>query len=107
MPVSGLVLTLCPDAEQQAQALSALRALPDLTLGTAQALRLPVVLESRSAEDVQTQLEALAALTGVEQVELAYLDFSDVETFALRPRRRKRELGELGKQDEQQDLGGS
>jgi nitrate reductase NapAB chaperone NapD len=87
MPVSGLVLTLADDAVLRERACTLLRAQPRVTLGAPQLTRLPLVLESESAEAMEQELQALSELEGVELVELAYADFSDVQTYTIRPRR--------------------
>lgn len=78
MPWSGLVLTL-----QDAASLAALRVElasdPDITLGAAQGVRLPLVVETRTLAAGQARYEELEGRAGVLQVALIHLDQSDLD----------------------------
>jgi nitrate reductase NapAB chaperone NapD len=95
MPVSGLVVALSPQPELRDRARAVLGAHPRVTLGEMQdSGRLPIVLEGESAEAMQADLDMLTEIAGVELVELAYVELSDVQTVQLtRKRSRSAELG--------------
>lgn len=76
MTICGLVITLSQDPKQREQALDALAAAGDLTLGAATGQRLPAVLESGSGKaDYRQRWDELQALPGVTQLDLTYVNY--------------------------------
>ena len=71
--ISSLILTLGPDAEREACALSALRQVPELELGAYQRPWLPAVLDS---PDPYGACDQLRALPGVVLVEVTFVEVS-------------------------------
>ena len=77
MPISGLVLTVAPsELEPIARTLAED---PRFDAGPPCGPRLPVVVETGGVAEDRAALEWLEALPGVTMVELAWLDFSDIE----------------------------
>ena len=83
MPVSGLVLTIFP--KQLSEINQRLHAEPRFEVGELQGHHLPVVYESETLEEHQRAWHWLEELPGVQFVELAYHDFSDVDDFGHTP----------------------
>ncbi len=76
MPVSALLITLKPPADQAAAELARdLR----LTLGEAHGMRLPAVLETETLEEATSAFEELCARPSVRFVDVLTVDFSDLE----------------------------
>lgn len=80
MPVSGLVIVLKGDHDKHA-ALRCLRDNGRVTVGDVDAgHRVPVVLETESADEERQQMKWLHSVPGVAMVEVAYNDFSDLSS---------------------------
>lgn len=75
MPVSGLVLTLSADPELSAQAISQLKARPELAPGELQDRWLPVAMETHDDAESRQLHDWLHALSGVEFVDVVYVNF--------------------------------
>jgi nitrate reductase NapAB chaperone NapD len=94
MPVSGLVVTLHEQDALREAATRALAAHPAITVGELQRDgKLPLVTDTDSLREQAIVWEEIQRLPGVLCVDLAYHDFSDVETFEPGdvPRREHRE----------------
>lgn len=78
MPIVSAVVHLDPDPTRSAQALSELRARPEVTLGQLQPGGLPLVLDCPTREAEKKLWEELSALPGVLFLSIVYADFSDI-----------------------------
>ncbi|MBA2661016.1 MAG: hypothetical protein H0U74_01880 [Bradymonadaceae bacterium] len=80
MPISALVLTLSDDTARRERTLDALRRDARLELGELNGVHLPVVAETDSIP-ASTHLvrEELLGVDGVVYVDVAWIDFSDVQ----------------------------
>ncbi|MCU0658318.1 MAG: hypothetical protein MUF64_24575 [Polyangiaceae bacterium] len=76
MMISGLVVTLAEDPRQQTLALDALRRDARIQLGEGAGRKLPVVVETTTAEESTALVEALGCAAGVDFVDVIYVDFS-------------------------------
>jgi nitrate reductase NapAB chaperone NapD len=90
MPVSGIVATLAEQPAEREGALACLAQDGRLTLGQPSGLRLPVVIDTGSAEAQQEAWDAVERTPGVRFVELVYHDFSDVDEAPEQVWRRRR-----------------
>lgn len=81
MPISGWVVTLSDDEGMSAEALMTMQGDARFTLGERVGLKQPVVVETESLGESKALWKTVEALDGVHWLELAYLDFSDVEDF--------------------------
>ncbi|MFW5877018.1 MAG: hypothetical protein ACOCXM_09795 [Myxococcota bacterium] len=95
MPISGVVLTLSDVPRVREGALDALRADPRITLGEPAGLRWPVVVDTPDGSGHQQALDELERAPGIVFVELAFADFSDVESIDHTPRRRRARAPEV------------
>jgi hypothetical protein len=96
MPIAGLVLTLtAQSADERLQLMAAVAETPGVTLGEPHGPRVPLVLEAASHQALDQAWLALDALPGVQLVELAFADFSDLEPFTddAPPRRNRPRAG--------------
>lgn len=82
MPVSGLVITLCDDAEDRRALLAHLRRDPRVTLGEVIANHVPVVTDTQTISEARDLYEAIQRLDGVMVVAVITLDFSDQDEEA-------------------------
>lgn len=89
MPLSSLVVSLTPAPLAE----TCTRLASDITgldLGVPNGRRVPAVLDAPDYETHDRRLEALRQDEGVLFVDVVFHDFSDVSTFASRPKRRRR-----------------
>ena len=77
MITSGLVLTLSGDVALADQAVASLRLRPEFTPGEGNDRWLPVALEVADDAASRAAHDWLNSLTGVEFVDVVYVDFSD------------------------------
>lgn len=88
MPVLGVVVTLSERPAAREAALAAMRADPRLTVGEAMGpagsagRRVPVVIDTIDRDEDRACWRALEALPGVDAIELAFADFSDLHPIA-------------------------
>ncbi len=83
MPISGLVIVLTPKAARDGMAdgfLESMRSNLTLTIGERANDRIPVVLETATAEESRSAIERLRNMEGVALVEVTYVDFADAVT---------------------------
>lgn len=73
MAISGLMVTLCANAEATEQALLALSADRRLTLGERVGRRVPMVAETASAAQDAELWNDLHALPGIESVDVTFV----------------------------------
>lgn len=78
MPVSALVVTLDRRPALAAEAWAHLQQHPALTLGAAQAERLPAVLVTDTLSESERVVQGLFAIPGVAFVDVIAVDFSDL-----------------------------
>lgn len=90
MPVSGLVVTLAEEPRLRGAAETSLRSRAFVTFGEPFGRRLPIVIDTGSAEAHAEAIDEVQALDGVLFVEVVFTDFSDVESVQRAPRRRRR-----------------
>lgn len=86
MPISGLVVTAPESAHDSV--LSELGGHDSLTVGPATGPRIPVVVDSQTVNDDRDTYFWIQSLPSVTQVEVAYLDFSDIQTLKSHEKRR-------------------
>ena len=78
MPISGLVITLSEDDDEQAEALQVLGADKRITVGERQRNRLPVVVETKSTgEGSRLVRRELLDIDGVVFVDVVSVNFED------------------------------
>jgi hypothetical protein len=77
MAISGLVITLCDDAERAEAAVCRLASEPRLELGPQTGRRLAVVADTRSPRADRELWEALHRTDGVTHVDVVYVRFED------------------------------
>lgn len=77
MQICGLVLEFDPQYKPPSATLRTLSSWPHCTLGQMQAHRLPIVLEAKEPGDSQFWHDRIAALSGVQQVHVAYVAFDN------------------------------
>ncbi|MBL8822925.1 MAG: hypothetical protein JNJ77_10090 [Planctomycetia bacterium] len=77
MQLCGLVLEFDPQRQISDAVLCHLNNMVQCTLGQVIENRLPLVLETDTAEDAQRWHDELACLEGVQQVHVAYVAFED------------------------------
>lgn len=77
MMISGLVVTLAEDPRRRAEALAALGGDGRLTLGEEAGRKLPVVVETGTAQESEELVESLLGTAGVDFVDVVYVDFSE------------------------------
>ena len=79
MPISGLVVTLSDDEEEQKKALATLEADDRITLGELQENRQPLVLETEGIKEGSKMVRAdLLDIDGVVFVDVVTVNFEDV-----------------------------
>lgn len=81
MMVSGLVVMLGPDEPEQGQALTAIHSAPGFTVGDQNGRLLSVALETRDANESEHWHDWIAALPGVEGVEVVFVHWDDAEVI--------------------------
>ena len=77
MAISGIVITLSDDPDQQTQTMAKLAADPRLELGQAKGNQLPAVLCTPSVDDDQHAFDVISAVEGVVCVSIAVVHFDD------------------------------
>jgi nitrate reductase NapAB chaperone NapD len=80
MPVSSWILTIAPAHE--GEAFAALSADPHLAVGQGKGGRFPLVVSSESAAADARLIEQVRTTTGVDNAELVFVDFSDLDDAA-------------------------
>jgi hypothetical protein len=90
MPVGSFVVTVSRDPAARADLLEALPKWICVELGEPQDCRLPMVVWGDTVEDFDATCSAVAALTGLESLDLVFVDFSDVDHVVTQPLRRAR-----------------
>ncbi len=85
MPISGLVVTAPESAHSTV--LTELERRDSLTVGPATGPRIPVVVDSETVNDDRDMYFWIQSLPSVTQVEVAYLDFSDIQSLKSREKR--------------------
>lgn len=90
MPISGLVITFDRPVAQCSGAISALRAMPEVDLGHADANKLAIVVDTETQEHDRLVWEAVQQLPGVADVAIALVAF-DKHTDENDPRDRTSE----------------
>lgn len=90
MPLSSLVVSLTPAPLVDETCKRLVLDIVGLELGVANGRRVPAVLDAPDYETHDSSLEALRQDVGVLFVDVVFHDFSDVSTFASRPKRRGR-----------------
>ncbi len=83
MAISGLVLTLTDNDDLRARTLQLLPEMPELSLGTAVGVRLPVVADTPHRSLDRALFERLQAMPGVLFAEVAYVWFDDERSAAM------------------------
>jgi hypothetical protein len=79
MPISGLVVTLSDDKNEQARAIEVLSADTRLTIGERQKNRLPVVAETKGVKEGSRLVrQELLDIEGVRFVDVVTVNFEDV-----------------------------
>ena len=86
MPLSSLVVSLAPEPVVNETCRRLALDITGLELGVANGRRIPAVLDAPDYETHDSSLEALRQDAGVLFVDVVFHDFSDVSTFASRPR---------------------
>lgn len=77
MAVSGLIVTLVEDAVIAQQAVATLSCDPRLVLGERSDRRVPLVAQTPSPGDDRELWDALRAMPGVENVDVAFVGFDE------------------------------
>jgi len=77
MAICGIVVRLGQETAVHADALARLGQIPGLSLGAPTGLKVPAVLDTPSAEEDRAGLERIAALQGIEGVDLVCVHYDD------------------------------
>ncbi len=85
MPVNGLLLKFSPDAALADSARARISARPEVSLGTAQDRWQPLAADTPGVKAAHDLHEWLAALPGVEQVEVIYVGFDELPPTETAP----------------------
>ncbi|MCL4196465.1 MAG: hypothetical protein KJZ69_03140 [Phycisphaerales bacterium] len=79
MPISGLVLTISPDARMRESLLAALSARREISLGRCEAQRLAVATDTADEDSDRALWRWLEAQPGVKHIDLVFVHFDDQE----------------------------
>ena len=80
--MSGLVVTLCDDAERCERAVANISAHPAISAGAVEGRWLPIALEARDQRESRDIHDWLMALDGVEYVDVVSVHFDSPEAEA-------------------------
>ncbi len=81
MPISGLVVTFDSPVEQCAEAIEALRAMPEIDLGRVNHNKLAIVVDTVSKSQDKNVWDAVQQLPNVTDLAIAMVVFDEDSTF--------------------------
>lgn len=94
MPIAGLVLNLSNDSKLAQDAIEQIGRDDSFTIGEApKPGRVPVVMDSRDADDSERQLKWLQSLPGLAEVQVVSVDFSDLPDASTAPSTKDHDKG--------------
>ena len=79
MPISGLVVTFRSSATEHSDAIEAIRAIPEVTVGESAGSKLAIVVDSPTQPRDQEVWNAVRRLPGVIDLAVALIAFDEVD----------------------------